>query len=782
MVAAVCAGSISLSQARADTEQVGGTITMDTPQSNVPHPIFPTGAVITQFTGYSGPFTYALGTFTVNRSGVYSGNLLTPAVQNGFYLVDGTFSPSLATPSTPLSNIMAFIQDLGSSTMSFSLEAGKVYSYLAIFSAGSSDYTFTLNGSGCIALTTTCWIDTSKPYFVETDSRANGEFMVFDGGTLRPTASMVFTQPITLKPGGGFLDTTTAPVVTLSGPITGSGGLTIDGGNSVVLTGENSHTGGTAILSGSLFASTRSLGRGDVLNNGLLVLEQVEDGSFGGAISGTGMLRKQGEGKLDLTGKSSFSGITDVQQGALSVNGRLGESRVLLGRDTSLSGDGVIGSLVTSGGSIVAPGNSVGHLRINGDASFAGGSTYQVEVDGAKADRLTATGIVRLSSRTILSLVLVGGQYRASVPYVIMQAKGGIKGRFAPLRKGLPPFVEAVLNYKRTAVTLTLKPRVKPSEAGEIHGAAVRGMYQDALLVQGTLLSRLRRPAAGIEGSLHARPEESELTVWGEALGSWGQVRRHRANASLETSVGGFLLGAETHLTPTTRLGIAGGVMRNTADIDGRLSSGSTESTVGAIYGGTEWGALRLRLGTSFASHDVETRHGAETSGFIDQSQASYNGASFQGFGEVGYALSAGSLRIEPFIRAAAISVQTDGFKEATGITALQAYASSHELGTMTIGAHLNALLSETWPISLNATLGWRHAYGDLMPQVLLSPLNEKLIDRAAGAPIDRDILTTEIGLDWQPSTAINLSVLYQGQIGDDAQDHAVKGSFTWNF
>lgn len=781
--AVFCTGLLCAPHAYADTEYVDGTVTVDTPQSNVPHPIFPTGAVITNFTGYAGPFPYVTGTFTVNRSGVYSGNLLTPAVQNGFYLVQGAFTPSLATPSTPLSNIMAFIQDLGSSTMSFTLEADKVYSYVAIFSAGSSDYTFTLDGAGCIALTTTCWIDTSKPYFVETDSRANGESIVFDGGTLRPTISMVFAQPIKLRAGGGNIDTATAPTITLSGPITGSGGLTINGGNTVILTGANTYTGGTAILAGRVFASAQSLGRGDVLNNGALILEQVEDGRFAGAISGNGVLTKQGKGQLDLTGTSFFSGITDVQQGALSVNGYLGNSLVLLGSTAELLGNGVIGGVAASAGSIVAPGNSIGHLRINGDARFAPGSIYQVEVNGAgQADLLTAKGVIRLSSRTTLSIVLVDGQYQTSVPYLIMRANKGIKGRFAPLRKDLLPFVEATLNYAAKTITLTLKPKVTPDEAGEVHGAAIGSMYKDARLVQSTLLSRMRRSATEYKVNPHDLSQDSELTFWGEALGAWGQVRRHRTNAGLERSIGGFLLGAETQLTPTTRLGIAGGFLHDTLDIDRRLASGSIESVVGALYGGTEWGALRLRLGTGFASHTIESKHGVEAMGFIDQSRASYSGSTLQSFGEIGYALDIGKLHIEPFIGAAAFRVQTDGFREAGGAAALRAYAGSHDLGTVTLGSYLNAAISETLPISLNATLGWQRAYGDLVPQVLLSPVNEKLVYTALGAPIDRDSLVAEIGLDWKPTATTSLSLLYQGQIGGYGQDHALKGNFIRNF
>jgi uncharacterized protein with beta-barrel porin domain len=48
--------------------------------------------------------------------------------------------------------------------------------------------------------------------------------------------------------------------------------------------------------------------------------------------------------------------------------------------------------------------------------------------------------------------------------------------------------------------------------------------------------------------------------------------------------------------------------------------------------------------------------------------------------------------------------------------------------------------------------------------------------------PVDRDALVAEAGLDWRASDAISLGIAYSGQVGDRAQDHALKGNFTWRF
>jgi hypothetical protein len=139
--------------ASADTEGIGGSVTVDTPMSNVPSPVFPIGTVITSFTGYGDePFQYITGGFWVNLSGVYTATLETSSVQNGIYLLKDLFSPSEGTPATPLSNFLVFTQNGNTTTVSFHLKAGVIYSYLGIFSLGTSPFDFALVGPGCRCL------------------------------------------------------------------------------------------------------------------------------------------------------------------------------------------------------------------------------------------------------------------------------------------------------------------------------------------------------------------------------------------------------------------------------------------------------------------------------------------------------------------------------------------------------------------------------------------------------------------------------------------------------
>jgi autotransporter-associated beta strand protein len=100
------------------------------------------------------------------------------------------------------------------------------------------------------------------------------------------------------------------------GSISGSGGLVKSGAGTLSLTGANSYTGGVSVLGGTLIGTSDSL-RGNILNNATLVFDQAANGTYTGALSGSGGLIKTGAGALTLAGSSTYSGGTLISAGTL---------------------------------------------------------------------------------------------------------------------------------------------------------------------------------------------------------------------------------------------------------------------------------------------------------------------------------------------------------------------------------------------------------------------------------------------------------------------------------
>lgn len=90
----------------------------------------------------------------MGTSGTYTATLNpNQVIANGIELLTGVFSPSVSTPTTPLSNFFAATQNVSTTTVlsGVPLTAGTQYSYLLLFNPSSGTATFTISGPGCIS-------------------------------------------------------------------------------------------------------------------------------------------------------------------------------------------------------------------------------------------------------------------------------------------------------------------------------------------------------------------------------------------------------------------------------------------------------------------------------------------------------------------------------------------------------------------------------------------------------------------------------------------------------
>ena len=124
-----------------------------------------------------------------------------------------------------------------------------------------------------------------------------------------------------------------------SGDMTGAGRLVKIGNGSLILTGDNSYSGGTLVKSGALVGSTGAI-QGDIENNGIVQFVQSTDGTYAGDMSGTGLFVKSGEGLLEVTGANSNEAGFEILEGTLraSRNESLGGGSLTIGNATFQAG------------------------------------------------------------------------------------------------------------------------------------------------------------------------------------------------------------------------------------------------------------------------------------------------------------------------------------------------------------------------------------------------------------------------------------------------------------
>lgn len=104
----------------------------------------------------------------------------------------------------------------------------------------------------------------------------------------------------------------------LSGNISGTGGLSKEGAQSLTLSGNSTYSGGTQINDGSVIATTGSaLGSGTVTNSTLLDLNFNTNDVMNNLLTGSGSLVKSGTAIAALTASDSRVGSVATQQGTL---------------------------------------------------------------------------------------------------------------------------------------------------------------------------------------------------------------------------------------------------------------------------------------------------------------------------------------------------------------------------------------------------------------------------------------------------------------------------------
>ena len=192
-------------------------------------------------------------------------------------------------------------------------------------------------------------------------------------GTLQATASFTIARPITLSGRGGTFDTN-GHQLTLQGALSGSGGLTKTGAGTLILDGTNTYRGGTTVMAGVLQGTTSSLQR-NIVNNAIVVFDQSNDGTYAGVMSGTGGLTKTGNGNVTLTGANTYSGGTTVSGGTLtgtttSLQGAITNNAAVAFNQAT---DGTYGGAMSGTGTLVKSG--VGNLTLTGANSYTGGTT-----------------------------------------------------------------------------------------------------------------------------------------------------------------------------------------------------------------------------------------------------------------------------------------------------------------------------------------------------------------------------------------------------------------------
>lgn len=622
----------------------------------------------------------------------------------------------------------------------------------------------------------------------------------------------------------------------------GVGNLTLDGHSSL----------DWSVRSGGLTtAAERFSGNADIAADARLAFNQKRDAAYLGILSGAGLFVKGGSGALLMKEDSAgFNGLTRVEDGKLLVNGKLGGSLQVQAGGT-LAGSGTIGSGAGSTVTIaesanLAPGNSIGTLKVDGDLVLQNGSRFVVEVEpaGKDADLVHVSGNAVLDGGTVAH-VGATGNYKLRSAYTILASDRSLSGAFDEVTSDFA-FLDPKLLYNHgrgtVDLSLTRNDRAFASVAltrnqsgtanaidsmgldaehavydavaqlpddqglirnsldqlsGEIHASMKSVLIEESQIVRNAATDRLRiafddAGAAATPVMAYANGQQrvsaatDRAAVWSQGFGAWGHTDSDGNAAALKRSTSGLLLGADAPVFDTWRLGVLAGYSRTRVEVNDRHSSGNSDNYHLGAYAGTRWklaqGSLGLRTGLAHTWHQIETSRSIEFPGISEKLKDDYGAGTLQAFGDLGYRVDLPSVSVEPFINLAHTRFRTKGISERGGAAALQGKAQNTETTFTTLGLRA---LTKLDIAGIETTARGSVGWRHALGDT--TPLSTHKFSAGsaftvAGTPLAKNAALVEMGVDMAITPAARFSLSYGGQFGGSTRQQGVKAVLSISF
>jgi autotransporter-associated beta strand protein len=480
------------------------------------------------------------------------------------------------------------------------------------------------------------------------------------------------------------------------------------------------------------------------------------ESNWNNAISGAGGLVKQGDGTLNLTQASSYTGLTRVEAGILNAQSLAGAVQI--------DAAGTLGPVATIGGDV----SNAGVLTVGDDDVHVAGNYSQ---QGAGRLALVLGSELRVDGTATLAggdLYVTGkrSDYVVSAHTEVLTAAGGLTGTFSAINAASNVMLTATPGYDATSAWLDVTradvtaiqgmsysvssysaaQRVEGAFAQLDHQLQQRGVTSAtatsgfvagaAHLQQAATLSSASDSLESLSGQLHAASaamtfeaidagtralsERFDRLLDSSGTGGWtqdlgyhgGMTRSGYANVGVDLS--GMLVGQDMRLGNG---GVAGFALSQAQGL-GRLAEsadqGRSHALEGMLYGGLVRGNAYLmgRVGTG-SYRETMRRHlqlGPAIAAVASDSHGRYDVA----YGESGYRTTLGRLTLTPYVSLQYARIDSSGFDE-PGAWGFGLKANARTIQRWQAGLGLRAgrqwSFADGGSLDLQAHLAWQRAF-----------------------------------------------------------------------
>jgi outer membrane autotransporter protein len=273
---------------------------------------------------------------------------------------------------------------------------------------------------------------------------------------------------------------------------------------------------------------------------------------------------------------------------------------------------------------------------------------------------------------------------------------------------------------------------------------------------------------------------EDSFATWASAWGHRGHHDEDGNASKLDASGSGVFVGADKGIADRSRIGVALGSGRVSADARDDSASGNTLTA--AIYGGADFGDVMIQAGGIYSRYDIDTHRTVDVDSLAGRLSGTTKAHSLQGFVEGSYEFRWDSGALAPFLNITQQQLRTNSSDERGSNAALHVMGNKSDLTYGTLGVRGRKDFGEDGRFGIFGSVGWQHAAGDTDTSSKQRFLEGGNVFEVMGTPVGKNAGVGVFGVRFLATPTVTIDASWNGQFASEAKDQSARLALNWVF
>jgi len=244
------------------------------------------------------------------------------------------------------------------------------------------------------------------------------------------------------------------------------------------------------------------------------------------------------------------------------------------------------------------------------------------------------------------------------------------------------------------------------------------------------------------------------VSAWASTWGHWGNHDGDGNAARMSANGGGLLVGADTVVGQTTRLGMAVGTGQISVSTPARGASADVRTRTAGLYAGGREGAFEWQAGALYGQENIRTHRTVTVGDLAGRVGSDDDAHAAQGYVEAAYVFDGSRGSWAPFVNVAYQQLRTPGIHEHGAFGALNVDADRSGQTFGMLGVRGEARLGDSGT-AIFGSLGWRHASGDVDSASRMRFAGSDTSFDIQGVPVADNAGIATAGLRFRPASNV---------------------------